>query len=121
MIVTIEVHLKIPRTILGTRLNVGSSATKDGAHPRNQLTDTLPAYHQVYAPIILIKTVLILAGEASLLHGDDGNCVQRSDSTEVGDGIGSTVENNQRWYTRFRLFEGNRLHGHHYAAIPARF
>ena len=79
----IEIHQKIPRAILDIRLDAGLSASKDGAHPRNQLTNTLAAHDQIYFLFIFLKTILILAGDTSLLHGDDRNSVQLSYAADL--------------------------------------
>ena len=41
---TIEIHLKIPCAMLDVRLDAGLSTPKDGAHPLDELTDTLAAH-----------------------------------------------------------------------------
>ena len=51
--VTIEVHPNIPYVILmNGRPDAELSASKDRAHPRDQLPDTLAAHDQVYILII---------------------------------------------------------------------
>ena len=70
---TIEVHSKIPCVILSVRLDASISASKDCAHPRNQLTNTLAAYDQVDILIVFCETVFILARNVSILHGNDRN------------------------------------------------
>src|SRR5262249_17035664 len=118
---TIKVHPQIARGIPDVRLDAGCSASKDGAHPRDPLANTLTPPAQINPLIIFLETLVIVAGEVSLLHGDDGNPAQLAHSPQISDGPGSTVKNNQGRYVRVRFSEGNRLRGHCDAAIPTRF
>jgi hypothetical protein len=91
---TSEVHPKISCAKLDVRLDAGLSASKDGAHPRDKLTNTLAAHDQINILIIFFETFLVVAGYGSLLHRDDRNPVQYFHPPEFRDGGGATVKNN---------------------------
>ena len=91
---TTEVHPKIPCTKLDARLDAGLSTSKDGAHPRDKLTNTLAAHDQINILIIFFETFLVVAGYGSLLHRDDRNPAKHFHPSEFRDGVGATVKNN---------------------------
>src|SRR5262245_529269 len=118
---TIAGHPTIALVILDVRCDAGFSTPKDGAHPRDQLTDTLDAHDQIYPLIIFLETFFLGTKAVSFLHRDDGNRAQQAPPSKMSDGVGSMVKKYQGGDVRVRCGEGSPLRSHRRAAIPAHF
>ena len=85
--------IKTTCAILGTRLDAGFPASKDGAHPCDNLTDILAAHDQIYIPIIFFKTFFVIADISPSCTATIGTLFNIL-ILRFGDRVGAKVNNN---------------------------